>query len=66
MPNLIKQNQLARLEQDTVKAIQAWRKDMEKELHSTPSANRAINTLIVMGYELYQQRRAQAQKTEEK
>ena len=70
MPNIIKDKQLIRMSGNVVEAVQNYRSDIEEDDKETPSANQAINDLILMGYKFHlkvrianKQRRAQAQKT---
>lgn len=54
MPNTMKSTQSARLSPETVKAIQAFRKAVEKETKKTPSINASINALILRGWNCVQ------------
>jgi hypothetical protein len=50
MPNILKPNQPARLLPETVKAVQAYRRSIERETKSTPSINASLNALIIIGW----------------
>lgn len=69
--NIIKNKQLIRMSGNVIEAVQNYRSDIEEDDNETPSANQAINDLILMGYKFHlkiriNRKQRRAQKTEAK
>lgn len=61
MPSIIKDKQLIRMSGNVVEAVQNYRADIEEDNNETPSANQAINDLILMGYKFHLKNRIHRQ-----